>query len=225
MKKHKEIEDINLSISILDEHHKKFLNKFQTGNNYPEKGLGDYIRDDAFDEMLSGDGVSYLVLKLNEEKEPEELVAYFTLVSSAIPCLYRTEEDDGEAYEVMCGIPAIRIHMFAVSDKYQDVFYKDKPIAAWIFETIISIIDEKAKRDTGIKAIYLHALPSSKNFYKKNKMLEAEKYMKPFSGMDDDLDVMYVFIRDVNITYEDTRKKRLPFFVRLKKRIGRWLLK
>ena len=34
MSKHKEIEEINLSISILDEHHKKFLNKFQTGKHY-----------------------------------------------------------------------------------------------------------------------------------------------------------------------------------------------
>ncbi len=34
MSKHKEIEEINLSISILDEHHKKFLNKFQMGKHY-----------------------------------------------------------------------------------------------------------------------------------------------------------------------------------------------
>ena len=30
----------------------------------------------------------------------------------------------------------------------------------------------------------------------------AEKYMLPFSGNDDDLTLMYTFIRDIKITYE-----------------------
>lgn len=223
MKKHREVADINYSISLLEEKHRGLFKDFKTGNKYPEKGLGDYIQNDAFEDMQSGDGVSYVVLNNDENGELGELVAYFTLVSSAMPCIYRTEDD--EVYEAILGIPAIKIHMFAVSDKYQDVFYKNKPIAAWIFETIINIIDERSKKDVGIKAIYLHALPSSKTFYKKNKMLEAEKYMKPFSGMDDDLDVMYVFIRQVNITYENKNKKRISWHVRLKRKIGRWLLK
>ena len=49
--------------------------------------------------------------------------------------------------------------------------------------------------------------------------------MKPFAGMDDDLDVMYVFIRNVNVVYQDTRIKRMPWHVRVRKRIGRWLLR
>ncbi len=225
MGKHKEIDDINLSITLLDKKYKRFLKDFKTGNRYPEQGLGDYIMDsDAFEDMQNGDGVSYLVFRTNEDDEPEELVSYFTLVSSAMPYMYRIEEND-EVYEEMCGIPAIRIHMFAVSDKYQDVFFKGKPIAAWIFETIIHIIDEKSQKDTGIKAIYLHALPSSKGFYKKNKFLEAEPYMKPFAGMDDDLDVMYVFIRKVSVTYQNSRIKRMPWYTRLRKKIGKWLIR
>lgn len=223
MKKHKEVEEFTFSISLLEEKHKKLFRDFNTGSQYPEKGLGDYIKNDAFEDMLSGDGVSYVVLNNDENGEPVELVSYFTLVSSAMPCIYRTEDDD-EVYEAVLGIPAIRIHMFAVSDKYQDVFYKNKPLAAWIFEAIINIIDEKSKKDTGIKAIYLHALPSSKAFYRKNMMLEAEKYMQPFSGMDDDLDVMYVFIRQVKITHENKNAKKIPWYIRVKRRIGRWLL-
>lgn len=224
MGKHKEIEKFNFSIALLDKKYKKFFDEFKTGDKYPEQGLGDYIQSEAFDDMLSGDGVSYLVLRINENDEPLELVAYFTLVSSAMPYIYRTEYD-GEEYEAVCGIPAIRIHMFAVSDKYQDVFYREKPISAWIFETIIHIINEKSQTDTGIKAIYLHALPSSKKFYKKNNFIEAEPYMQPFKGLDDDLDVMYAFIRNVDVIHEDTRIKRMPWYTRMRKRVGRWLIK
>lgn len=225
MKLRKTIDNINLSISLLDKKHEVFFKNFKTGNKYPEKNLGDYLRNDAFNEMLSGDGVSYVVLELDEEDNPIDIVSYFTLVSSAMPYIYRTEGEEGEEpYETMCGIPAIRIHMFAVNDKYQDVFYLGKPIAAWVFELIINIINEKSQKDTGIKAIYLHTLPSAKSFYKRNKMLDAEKYMKPFSGMDDDLDVMYVFIREVKIVYEQ-RKKKLSTWIRVKRRLGKWLLK
>lgn len=227
MKPRKTIEHINLSISLLEEKHKEFFENFKTGNRHPEKDIGDYLRNDAFDEMLSGDGVSYVVMELDENEKPIDIVSYFTLVSSAIPYIYRTEPEEGEEdepYETMCGIPAIRIHMFVVSDKYQDVFYNGKPVAAWVFEAIINIIDEKSKKDTGIKAIYLHSLPSAKNFYKRNKMLEAEKYMQPFSGMDDELDVMYVFIRDVRIVHEQ-RKKKISSWVRLRRRFARWLLR
>ena len=49
-------------------------------------------------------------------------------------------------------------------------------------------------------------------------------YINPYIT-NNSTELMYVFIRDVNIIYEDTRKKKLSFFARLKKRIGRWLLK
>lgn len=225
--KHKEIDNFKCSVHLLNENYKDYLKDFSTGHGYPEKGLGDYVKKEAFEEMRTGDGVSYIVMReiTNEKlgKKKQEVIAFYTLVSSAIPIIYRTEDDD-EVYEVTCGIPAVRIHMFAVKDSYQDVFYLNKPVAAWIFENIIDTINQKSKEDMGIKAIYLHSIPSAKKFYKKNKMMEAEEYMTPFSGLDDDCDVMYAFIRDVSITYEKASKK-ISRFVRIKRRIGKYLLK
>lgn len=225
--KHKEISDFQCSVYLLNEENHKFLKDFNTGDKYPEKGLGDYVREDALDEMQTGDGVSYIVMRKNKKQDSyeayEEPIAYYTLVSSAIPITYRTIDEDGE-FQVICGVPAVRIHMFAVKDTYQDVFFQNKPVAAWIFEDIINTINQKSKDDMGIKAIYLHAIPSAKAFYRKNKMLDAEEYMNPFSGMDDDCDVMYVFIREFHNTYEQ-RIKKIPWFTRLKRRIGRYLLK
>lgn len=222
-KKHETINDLNCTIDILRPEYKKYLVDFESGKDYPEKQLGDYVKKDAFDEMESGDGVSYVVLRSIDDKT-QEMVAYFTLVASAIPIMYRIEDEEDVPYEAMCGIPAVRVHMFAINDKYQDVFYLNKPIAAWVFEAMINIIDEKSKNDMGIKAIYLHALPNAKQFYKRNKMIDAEEYMIPFAGMDDDLDVMYVAIREISNTYQKTKKK-LSFWVRWRKRLGRYLLR
>lgn len=219
---HKTIDKFSPQITILRKEHREYLRNFKTGLKYPEKGLGDYINSDAFDDLITGDGVSYIVFQTDGDNIID-VVSFFTLVSSAIPYMYRTI-DDSEIYEVMCGIPAIRIHMFAVNQKYQDVFWNDKPISALVFETIINIIDEKSKTDFGIKAIYLHALPSSEKFYLKNNMLKAEEYMRPFAGDDDDLSTMYVFIREVKIVFEK-RNKKLGFLTRIKRIIAKWLLK
>lgn len=197
---HRIIDFFNPEIQLIQIDHQKYLKNFKTGSNYPEAGLGDYIKNDAFNDLLSGDGVSYIVFQENENNEIIDTIAFFTLVSSAIPYIYRTVDD--EVYEAICGIPAIKIHMFAVNEKYQDVFYKNKPIAAIIFGTIIDIINDKSKTDIGIKAIYLHSLKSAEKFYLKNNIQIAEKYMLPFSGDDDDLTLMYTFIRDIKITYE-----------------------
>lgn len=219
---HREIEDFKAKIVIYDGSYKKIISQFNTGKSYPEKGLGDYIKGEAVDDLLSGDGVSYLVLAMDEDDKVTDLIAYFTLVSSALPYIYRTEDDDGD-YEEMCGIPAIRISAFGVSDIYQDVFYKGQPIAAHVFRTIISIVDRMSSGVSGIKAIYLHTLPSAKAFYLKNKMLEMEEYMKPFAGQDEDLDLMYVFIREVKLVHERKRKK-LKWYTRIKRRIAKKLL-
>lgn len=220
---HKTTSTFKPKISILCEEHKKYLKSFVTGTKYPEKALGDYIKSDAFDDLVTGDGVSYVVFQTDAQDNIVEAIAFFTLVSSAMPYMYRTIEDS-EIYEVMCGIPAIRIHMFAVDLKYQDVFWHGKPISALIFETIISIIDEKSKNESGVKAIYLHALPSSEKFYLKNNMLKAEEYMKPFAGDDDDLSTMYVFIREVKVVYEKLNRK-LRYTTRIKRKVAKWLLK
>lgn len=220
---HNKIDTFDYTVEILDKTHMEYISKFTSGAHYPEKGLGDYIKQEAFEDIESGDGVSYVVLQLDADKKVIDVISFFTLVSSAMPVVYRSDDENG-VYETVYGIPATRLHMFAVDDKYQDVFYRSKPIAAWIFLYIINLIDEKSKSSFGIKALYLHALPSSKAFYRNNNMLEAEEYMKPFSNLDDDCDVMYVFIRDVNHVYEKNMKQ-ISRIDRIKRKIVKYLLK
>lgn len=49
----------------------------------------------------------------------------------------------------------------------------------------------------GIKAIYLHTLPSAKAFYCRNYMKLAGDYFHPLAECDDDLEVLYILIRKV----------------------------
>lgn len=203
----REIEDFNPVVHVFKESHKKYLDKFETGNNYPEKGLGDYIKNDALDDKASGDGVSYIVLQQNKDGEIVDAIAFYTLVSSVIPCIYNFKTDEDGAYDTLFEIPAVRIQMFALNQKYQDSLYEKELIASRVFKSIITQIDEMASEVMGIKAIYLYTIPSAKKFYKKNNFLEAERYMVKLASGDEDCDLMYAFIREVHITYEATDSK------------------
>lgn len=161
MKERQYIQDFNFNINVLSKSDKKFLKTFCTGTNYPEKAIGEYLySDEVFSDMETGDAVTYLVTHTDNTKE-KEIVAYFSLAASSLPYYFRDVDDEGNGYttDILCGISAIKITMFGVDVKYQNVFYKegneDKPIAAWIFEAIIGIIDEMARNTMGIKAIYL----------------------------------------------------------------------
>lgn len=197
--KRKIIDSLDSSVYLLSEENMWLLRDFNTGLSYPERGLGDYIKQktDALHDMYSGDGVSYLVVR-ETFGHKEEVIAFFTLIASALPVAYKLrgcEED-------LLGIPAVQISMFAIKDTYQDVFYQNKPVAAWIFENILDTINEKSIGDMGIKAIYLYSLGSAEEFYLRNGMNYMKEYMRPFVTNDDDCCFMYEFIRDVNITYE-----------------------
>ena len=85
--------------------------------------------------MGTGDAVTYLVTHTDNTKE-KEIVAYFSLAASSLHYYFRDVDDEGNYYtvDILCGISAIKITMFGVDVKYQNVFYKegneDKPIAA-----------------------------------------------------------------------------------------------
>lgn len=203
MKERQYIQDFNFNINVLSKSDKKFLKTFCTGTNYPEKAIGEYLySDEVFSDMETGDAVTYLVTHTDNTKE-KEIVAYFSLAASSLPYYFRDVDDEGNGYttDILCGISAIKITMFGVDVKYQNVFYKegneDKPIAAWIFEAIIGIIDEMARNTMGIKAIYLHTLPRVKAFYCRNYMKPAGDYFHPLAECDDDLEVLYILIRKV----------------------------
>ena len=49
--------------------------------------------------MINGDGVSYIVFQKDKDDQILEVIAFFTLISSAIPYIYRTVDE--EVYEAM----------------------------------------------------------------------------------------------------------------------------
>lgn len=202
MKKHKIIESFDFSIRVLNKENQCISYEFNCGDKYPEKGLADYLKVDAIKDMEIGEGVTYLVIDNNRKK----LAGYFTLVSSAMTYRYRTESLEDGIYECLCGIPAIRISMFAVDVNYQDVFCEGRPIASWILDLLISKVDDISNSVSGVKAIFLHSLPSAENFYLKNEFYPCEEYFEILASNDDDLTVMYTFIREVKIIHEKSNK-------------------
>ena len=204
MKNRKYIDDFNFNIRIFSEKDRILAQSFNTGKEYPEKGIGDYLKsDEIFKDMACSDAITYIVTCINKINDTEEIVAYFSITSSSLPYFYRDIDDSGNYVisDILCGISAIKINMFGVDCKFQNVFYKDsieeKPVSAWIFEAIIGMIDEMATNTLGIKAIYLHTLPSAKDFYCKNYMKPAGSYFYPLSDNDDELEILYTLIREV----------------------------
>ena len=204
MKDRRYINKINFNIRVFSEKDKALVQSFNTGELYPEKGIGDYLKsDEIFADIENSEAITYIVTDIQQDKS-EEIVAYFSITSSSLPYYYRDIDDLGNYIisDTLCGISAIKINMFGVDCKYQDVFYKEnteeKPVAAWIFEAVIGMIDEMANNTVGIKAIYLHTLPSAKEFYCKNYMKPAGNYFYPLSDNDNDLEVLYTLIREVN---------------------------
>ncbi len=202
----REITELNPEVAILDDSMKELLDGFVTGTKYPEIGIGDYSSSkQAIEDWYTGDGVSYVVFQLDGENNRKDVISYFTLETSALPYLYKNHEED---VEVLCSISAIKIKMFGVDIRYQDKFYKDKLVAALIFETIISIISKQSLSVAGVKAIYLYTTEDAKKFYLKNNMRAAEGYMLSFADQDKELDegnntnLMYTFIREVKTGME-----------------------
>ncbi len=192
MNYYKTIYNFSPTVDILNDTHKQYFKSFKTGNTYPEKGIGVYLNNDAFEDMSNGNGVTYIIT--NETDGEKEIVSFFSLLSSSILCKYKDND-----YETNFYIPAIKISMFAVNEKYQDTFINNlsMPVAAMIFKLIIGIIDTYSKTVLGIKAIYLHPLDSAIDFYKKNGMKLAEKYMVNIDDNDSIEKMMYMFIREV----------------------------
>ena len=194
----KHIDEILFSEKVLTAEDKKMVDNFSTGTHYPEAGLADYLRTYAIEDIANGEGVTHLIIN----KKDDSIIGYYTLVSSALPYYYRTN-DNGQYYQVLCGIPAIEVRMFAIDESYQDVFIGDTPISAIVFRHIVDYVCKLSETSAGIKAIYLHTLPSAQRFYEKNGMQKCEKYFVPFASEDDDLLVMYALINECNIVYEE----------------------
>ena len=89
-----------------------------------------FLSAEVEDYFSIGDGVTYLI------KNKKDVVAYYCLSAGAIPFEYICENE-----AEMWGISIVEIKMFAVDEKYQDVYYEydgyNIPIAAWCLKYII----------------------------------------------------------------------------------------
>lgn len=166
------------------------------------------MRENAVD----GNGVTYLVLDKISESDTK-LVAYYTLSVNAIPYIDRWKKDesdikDGIKYdELLCGVPVIEIKMFAVSKDYQDIFYEfdgeEKPISAWILDSIIGYIYELSQNIVSAKAVFLRSVKNAEKFYLENGFQYVLHNMEPFYPIDHDLEPMFLPFVDLKIHYDE----------------------
>ena len=192
------------------------IQRFNAGKKYIS--FNDFIKKDAAEYRDMGEGVTYVVFDVQYDKEGKEIhrecIAYYTLSAISIPYEDRIRLDKEEAQETgrefdiqICGIPAIEIKMFAVDEKYQDVFYQYRdeklPISAWIMRNIINYANSLLENVIGVKALFLHSVPEAEAFYVKNGFHFVEKNMKPLHCIDSEFTAMYLTLREVHMNYDD----------------------
>lgn len=139
---------------------------------------------------------------------------HIILAATAIPYEDRIRLDEEEAkiknteFDIeICGISAIEIKMFAVSEKYQDVFFQydgeDLPISAWIIRNIIDYAYSLLNEVVGFKALFLHSLPEAEQFYKINGFNSVENNMQPLHCVDSEYTAMYLALKEVHMNYDE----------------------
>lgn len=216
---HEHIAYFNPDVMSLEQSHQDFSSEmklFNAGNGY--ENFNDFMSEEAVEYKNSGDGVTYVVWNVMYDKNNNEverdIVAYYTLAATAIPYEDRIRLDEeeakvkGEEFDTeICGISAIEIKMFAVNEKYQDVFFEydgeDLPISAWIMRSIIDFAYSLLNEVIGFKALFLHSLPEAEKFYKANGFNAMEINMQPLHCLDSEYKAMYLALREVHMNYDE----------------------
>ncbi|WP_444239836.1 hypothetical protein [Eshraghiella crossota] len=216
---HKHLMYFNPDVMSLEQSHQDFSSKmgcFNAGEGY--ENFNDFITSEADEYKQAGDGVTYVVWNVlydkNNVETEREIVAYYTLAATAIPYEDRIRRDEEEAKEIgeefdieICGISAIEIKMFAVSEKYQDVFFEydgeNLPVSAWIMRNIIDYAHSLLNNILGFKALFLHSLPEAETFYKANGFNPVEINMQPLHCVDSEYKSMYLTLKEVHMNYDD----------------------
>ena len=99
---------------------------------------------EVFDRYLhEHDGVDVIHYVL--DAETDKLVAYFTLLASALPYAV------GSRIE---GIPAVELKMFATDKKYQDL-----GLGTLVFDEVLETIEHLTSEYIGAKIILLYSVP------------------------------------------------------------------
>lgn len=180
------------------------------------ENFNDFLKKEANEYRTNGNGVTYIIWNNtydNEAKEAKDIVAYFTLSANAIPYIDRIKLDEDEIAtcgmkydEQTWGIPVLEIKMFAVNNKYQDVFYMHRgqalPIAAWCLLAIINYAKLMLDTVLGFKALFLHSILEAEQFYLKNGFQDVTYNMLPFTSIDSDMRPMWLPLKNIHMNYE-----------------------
>ena len=217
-KEHIHIAEFNTEVTTLDIAYKDFFDEMQTfnaGEGY--KNFNDFILEEAMEYRDAGEGATHIVWNVvyneNGIEQMREIVSFYTLATSAIPYEDRIRLDEDEEKKLgkgfdsqICGIPALEIKMFAVDEKYQDIFFEyqgeDLPISAWIMRNIVSYAKELISDEVGFKAIFLHSLPDAEKFYLENEFNRVQINMKPLYGVNSEYTAMYFALKTVHMNYD-----------------------
>lgn len=218
-KEHKHIEYFNPDVTSLKQAHQDFsheMDKFNAGKAYENFNI--FLTKEAQDYKDDGDGVTYVVWNVAYDEHNQEIkrdiVSYYTLAATAIPYEDRIRLDadeaeaTGEEFDIeICGISALEIKMFAVDERFQDVFYEfegeDLPISAWILRSIIDYANTLLNDVVGFKALFLHSLPEVEQFYCSNGFNPVEVNMQPLHCVDSDYKAMYLSLKAVHMNYDE----------------------
>ena len=209
----------NPDVMPIEQAHQDFsceLKCFYAGSGY--ENFSDFLNKEAIEYRDSGDGATYVVWNVfvddKDIEQKREVVAFYTLSATAIPYEDRIRLDENDAKMTgrefdsqMCGIPALEIKMFAVDEKYQDVFFEfdgeSLPISAWIIKSIVDDANELINDVLGFKAIFLHSLPNAEDFYASNGFNPVKENMHPLHCVDSEYTAMYLSLREVHMNYDE----------------------
>lgn len=170
----KTINDFNPVIVRLSDEEKELVKDFNAGTNNYAFNL--FIKKDAFNEIKSGDSITYLVVN-EKEDESKELVAYYAISTGAINIVDRYDYEDDEVpedekREHYSPISSIYINMFAVDESYQDTLYNESLISGMILRKIILELIEMTTTIIGAKMITLCSVKKAVKFYEDNAGFE-----------------------------------------------------
>lgn len=169
-REHQHIEYFNPDILSLEQSYQDFsfeMQLFDAGDGY--ENFNEFMNRDASEYKKDGNGVTYVVWNVKVDQSnnviERDVVAYYTLAATAIPYVDRIRLNEEEVKIIkdefdieICGVSAVEIKMFAVDEKYQDVFWKyegeDLPISAWVIRHIINYANSLLDEVIGFKALF-----------------------------------------------------------------------
>jgi len=156
---------------------------FSAGAQYA-MNFNRFLSRDVEDYLHERKGITYLIYN------GDDIVAYFCVSAGSIPYDYQI---DGESE--LWGISVLEIQMFAVSEKYQNTFFKyvdlDMPIAAWC----LYLIYQRLSSYIAFEAVYLHSIPEAEAFYRRNGFKPVMDNMQPLKCIDSEFTPLWMPIK------------------------------